>query len=228
METATVLRDLRLRLDQTDLADLPGRLLYSGVGTLKPGPIYLLGWNPGGDPDVEPDTPAEHLEKLERERVDWNEYLDGYWRPGGRVLGKGQAPMQKRVVHLLQGIGVEPRTICASNLIFMRSRGKDGLSQGDNLVRRCWLVHDFLLGIVRPKIVLSIGGNAVLDALLRKGAETGGRAAKASGHADWECQSVRARLGQHQVRIVSVPHLSRYAIDHHPDVVRWVRDQIAA
>jgi hypothetical protein len=30
-------------------------------------------------------------------------------------------------------------------------------------------------------------------------------------------------VGTQRMALVSVPHLARYAIDHHPDVVRWTR-----
>lgn len=226
MDIESTLRELCVRLKRTGLADSPGRLLYSGVGTLKPGLIYMLGWNPGGDPTVEPETVCQHLEKIKNERPDWNEYIDGYWRPGGRMLGRGRAPMQRRVVNLLRSINIEPRTVFASNLIFARSRDRDSIKNTEHLVQLCWQVHVFLLSIVRPRIILSIGGNAVLEELLRLGKEIGRRDMKESGHDRWICQAVDVRLDQPQVRIVAVPNLSRYAIDRHQDVLRWVKEQI--
>ena len=39
-------------LTQAHLLDSPGAVLYSGSATLKRGPVYLLGLNPGGAEDA--------------------------------------------------------------------------------------------------------------------------------------------------------------------------------
>lgn len=41
-----------------------------------------------------------------------------------------------------------------------------------------------------------------------------------AGHGDWICRSfdVPGRF-----RVIGVPHMSLYAIDHHPEVVEWIR-----
>ncbi len=31
--------------------------IYSGIATLAPGKVYMLGYNPGGDPEAENDSP---------------------------------------------------------------------------------------------------------------------------------------------------------------------------
>jgi len=226
MSTSDALSWLIHKLEETGLADTPGKLLYSGVGTLSPDRLYVLGYNPGGDPDAESDSPRVHLAKLARMSPDWNEYVDGAWRPGGRVYAPGDAPMQKRVRHLLTGLGLTVPAVCASNVIFARSRVSSGLSNQAQLAERCWPVHQFILGHVRPAGILSIGGGSVFDFISSHGRLLSAPERFQAGHATWECLAARVQLGTQNMAIVSVPHLARYAIDRHPEVIRWVRTKL--
>ena len=143
MPNGDTVSDLIRILEQTNLADRPGRLLYSGLGTLCPGRLYMLGDNPGGDPDAESDSPRTHLEALVRRSPDWNEYISGVWKPRGRVCAAGEAGMQRRVRDLLTNLGLPTQTVCASNLIFVRSQVSDGLGnrlERAHLARQCWPV----------------------------------------------------------------------------------------
>ena len=57
---------------------------------------------------------------------------------------KGDAPLQKRVIELLKGIDIDdPRTVCASNIIFKTSRSAADLCFG--LAGLCWPVHEAIL-----------------------------------------------------------------------------------
>jgi hypothetical protein len=47
-----------------DLGRRPGKVLYSGTATVKPGRLYLLGVNPGGSPEAEPQTIYDHPRSL--------------------------------------------------------------------------------------------------------------------------------------------------------------------
>lgn len=223
-----VLQQLADKLKATGLADRPGRLLYSGISTLAPGKLYMLGYNPGGDPAGESDSPKTHLEKLSRQRSDWNEYVDGCWRPAGRICAPGDAPMQRRVQHLLAGIGIPVRSVAASNVIFVRSRDAKSLEAPSQLAERCWPVHEFMLGVVQPSVILSIGGNLVFDFVRRKGRLLSPIRNFPSGHGDWQCQSARIGLGGAPMTLIAVPHLARYAINNYPNVIPWVRAQMAA
>lgn len=223
MTNSNVVSGLIQSLKETGLADMPGRLLYSGLGTLSPGRLYLLGHNPGGDPDTESDSPAAHLAKLVGKSPDWNEYIDGVWKPGGRVCAPGDAPMQKRVCHLLTGIGVPVRTICASNVIFVRSRVSSHLDNQAQLAERCWCVHQFILERVRPAGILSIGGRPVFEFIRNRGRLLSRPEKFQAGHGAWVCLAAQIQIGNRSMAIVSVPHLARYAIDRYPEAVHWVR-----
>lgn len=143
MDASDLVSGLIEKLEATGLADMPGKLLYSGIGTLCPGKIYVLGWNPGGDPSTESDSTKNQLIKLAREPSYWNEYIDGVWRPAGRICAPGDAPMQRRVQHLLTNIGLSVRSVCASNVIFVRSRVSSSLNNQAELAERraCPSIH---------------------------------------------------------------------------------------
>jgi hypothetical protein len=192
------------------ILDRSGEFLYSGVQTLRPGPIYLLGLNPGGDPKRHPDTVRDRLNELPHRR--WNSYLVGW---GGR--DPGTHPLQRSVRWLASELGVTLEDVCASNLIFVRS--PDERSSGfPDTAHKCWPVHLAILEVVRPRLVVTFGKspyNFLRDEL---GAESEATPFSA-GHATWQCRA----FGSGGIQIVGLPHLSVYAIHKHPNVGRWLR-----
>ena len=97
------------------LSGLSGKVFYSGRKAFSNScPIYLLGVNPGGSPDRHAEeTVASHTHLvLHAFPDDWSAYRDESWK--GSVPGTlGMAP---RVLHLLQGLGLSPGSVPASNL----------------------------------------------------------------------------------------------------------------
>jgi len=77
----------------TPILDPSGNILYSSCDTLRPGAVYLLGLNPGGDPHdprYQQQTIDSALQALPSKRE--NEYLDVSWREEGiRVAAPGSA-----------------------------------------------------------------------------------------------------------------------------------------
>lgn len=80
-----------------------------------------------------------------------NSYLQSW---NGRAAG--QAPLQRRVIWLLERLGLDPREVAASNPIFPRSREVAG-SEFGKLSRLCWPVHEQMLNIVLPQLVIAYG-----------------------------------------------------------------------
>ena len=134
--------------------DRSGNILYSSVDTLRPGSVYLLGLNPGGDARrLSWQTLRRMLKELPSKTK--NEYLDVSWQ--GRP--PGQSKLQRRVAELATMIGVDLRRVCAANLIFVRS--KDARSCGyPELAEVCWPVHQAILQAVRPKLVVCYGNSS--------------------------------------------------------------------
>src|SRR5437016_3951996 len=136
------------------LLDRSGNILYSAASTLRPGPVYLLGLNPGGDPTGH-ETIREMLERLPSRTA--NAYLDESWE---RQSCPGQAQLQQRVAWLLQQLGLQVRDVCASNLIFTRSKATAGAGYPQT-ADMCWPVHDTILDIVRPRLVVAYGNSSM-------------------------------------------------------------------
>jgi hypothetical protein len=202
------------------IAAQSGKILYSSIDTLKPGRLYILGLNPGGDPDrPEPShyTIAEALDRLATK--DENDYLDERWQgcpvPGGR-------PRQRRVQWLCNQLGHAPRTVCASNLIFIRSRQGNGCGFPRS-ADVCWPVHQSIIGIVRPRLILSFDSRVYGYV----GTRLGGMDFETietvpSGHGSWRCRRASLSLSYGPVHLVQLPHLSRYALDRNPHIVEWI------
>ena len=213
-------------LEATGLASRPGKVLYSGRQTLCPGKLYLLGHNPGGDPADEAETTRSDFSGLCDKRPDWNEYVDGAWRPRGRHCQSGAAPLQRRVAYMLAGLGLAVRNVCASNLIFVRSsRSVNDICHSQDFAELCWPIHEFILNIVQPQCIVTFGGE-VVNFVSSRCRLSGPEESFRSGHGSWECRYSCVVLQGRKTALISLPHLSRYAINHHPEVIRWMRSKI--
>jgi hypothetical protein len=209
------------------IATQSGKILYNSVDTLRPGRLYILGLkNPGGDPDrPEPShqTIADALDRLATK--DGNDYIDECWQgcrlPGGR-------PLQRRVQWLCNQLGHPPRTVCATNLIFIRSRQRNGCGFPLS-ADLCWPVHQSIIGIVRPRLILSFD-SLVYGYVGRRlaGADFGTIETVPSGHGNWQCRRATIPLSYGPVHLVQLPHLSRYAVDRKPTIVEWIRRILGA
>ncbi len=135
-----------------------GAVLYGGRASLRDGhaPIYVLGLNPGGDPEA---LAAETIERsIEnwrgREQDGWSAYVDERW--AGMPPGRGG--IQPELLHLFRGIGVDPRSVPASNLVFVRSRSEQELKgEMQSLMNACWPVHRTILRDLQIRTVVCLG-----------------------------------------------------------------------
>jgi hypothetical protein len=211
------------KLIQTGLAGRPGKLLYSGFEALCPGSIYLLGYNPGGEPDHETAPILSHV--ASETSTTRNEYLDAAWETRTRGFSAGKAHLQKRVQYLLAGLSLEIRSVCASNLIFVRSKSAQHLETPQQLAEQCWPVHQFILNIVQPDCIVSFD-KKVWEFILKYARNPSPIECIPAGHGNWTCLFSRISLDGKSMGLISLPHLSRYAIDHHPEVISWVRTKL--
>ena len=147
-----------------EILDDSGHFLYSSASTLRPGPIYLLGHNPGGSPTGrETESIRRSLNKLPNKET--NNYIDDSW--AGRPAG--QSPLQVRICWLLKNLGFDPREICASNLIFSRSVDASEIDF-EKLANICWPVHEKILDVVSPELIIAFGnsGNSPYNYLKKR------------------------------------------------------------
>jgi len=145
------------RLVPDRLSGRSGSVFYSGRTAFgAESPLYVLGLNPGGDPAIQVDaTVGRQVDSVLRElRPDWCAYLDEAW--GNRRAGAH--PLQRRVVHVLENVGLDPRAVPASNVTFLRSRrGNDLPEPFEVLAATCWPFHDAVIGQLSIGTVLCFG-----------------------------------------------------------------------
>lgn len=200
-----------------------GYVLYSDAKSLQPCPVYLLGHNLGGSPKDQADaTVRASLEELPGKTL--NNYLDEAWTTASqRSWSKGQAPLQRWVVWLLQQLGLSPRSVPCSNLIFVRSIGVSGSSFRE-LSDLCWVVHEQIIDIVVPTLLLVFGNSDPSPySYLSERLGSTNESSCESGHGNWLCRS----FGSRDYTVVGLPHLSRYNVIGKHDVVRWIKKQSA-
>lgn len=181
----------------TPLLDESGSVLYSACHTLRRGDIYFLGLNPGGSGGG---TIAESLAALSRKKS--NAYIDESWSNARGRFEPGCHPLQLSASGLFSALGVPIQRVCASNLIFTRSRGECGAGYPEN-AEICWPVHELVLSIVQPSTIITFGRQPFDFIAAKLKIDRDGDIP--SGHGSWRC---RAGRNPAKVCLVGLPHLS--------------------
>lgn len=134
-----------------------GAVLYNGWDTLRSNNgLYIMGFNPGGDPDKIKTSVMESLEISDN----YCSYWDECWRKSCQEDCKehrGGSRHQERVRSLAQVLGCDIRETPAVNAVFLRSKNQNDLDASWELFKKCWPVHEVFLGIARPSIILCLG-----------------------------------------------------------------------
>ncbi|WP_295322027.1 hypothetical protein [uncultured Sphingopyxis sp.] len=137
-----------------------GAVFYSGRAAFsRPSPLYVLGLNPGGSPTKQAD------ETIQRDINSYSDPSKEYWSRYADESWRGRAPgtygMQPRVLHLLSSLGFDPRTVPASNVVFVRTPREASL-EGEKLalLEACWPVHHAVIQHLRINTLLCFGGTS--------------------------------------------------------------------
>ncbi len=199
--------------------DKPGGILYSSHETIRPGSVYFLGLNPGGcgGPKL-----SERIENLLSQ--EGNVYLDEAWQNEAALYESGQAPLQKRAVWLLENIDFEPRNVLSSNLIFIQSKDESGVSFLQD-ANDCWPVHEALLSIVRPRLILAYGNSKFSPYSYIHSIYGGQQCYAPSGHGNWSLKGFNAKIAGSDVFVAGIPHLSRYDPIGKQQVLNWIKNK---
>jgi hypothetical protein len=201
------------------ISRLPGTILYSSSDTLKRGDVYLLGFNPGGS---DGNILSHGIDQLIGRTQ--NAYLDEAWENGNGSWAAGEAPLQKNIIWLLTELNLNPRDVCASNLIFLQSREASGISY--DIAKVCWPVHEAILEIVQPQVIITFGNSEVSPyAFLKQMLNGSGGSFEPSGHGTWQLKSFEAKVNDRNIRVIGLPHLSRYSPKGKPNVSKWLKMQ---
>lgn len=217
-------------LDEAQLSNLPGRVLYSGLHTLTVGQLYILGFNPGGDPD-DPlaTTLSADLETLRSGKRD-NAYISEDWGSAA-----GEAPFQKRIRWLATLFDTRIEDVCGSNLIFCKSKTSWDVPYPD-YAAKCWPVHELILDVVTPRFVVAIGNgekrsafsylrskiSAPIDNQDDQGVQT-----ISSGHPRFQLKAFRGTYNGRPLVVIGLPHLSYYPLTS-PLMANCVENFVAA
>jgi len=156
-----------------------------------------------------------------------NEYLDEWWENNARRYCKGKAPLQRRITWLFEQLGYGIRKICASNLIFIKSEKVTDISFFD-LADICWPIHQEILEIVKPKIIITFGNSEASPYAYMKRKMPNVKEQKPikSGHGCWKCKSFVADFDHRQIFVAGLPHMSRYSPIDRDHVIKWLKSML--
>lgn len=200
------------------LLDRPGSILYSSHETLRPGDAYVLGYNPGGSAG----SPIQmSIDELLTKTT--NAYLDEKWEHKNRVWPEGEAPLQKNMKWIVESLGLCLREVCTSNLIFFQSPKASDINS--ELADQCWPVHRAIIAIIKPKIIIAFGNNAVDSPYAYLHARFGGTEESIpSGHGDWKVKGFKSYIDGHPLYMAGLPHLSRYSAIGKNYIIDWLSE----
>lgn len=218
-------REVTACLDQRYCQNL-GYVLYSSALTLKPGLAYFMGANPGGEGESGHTIRADLDYWLHRVAGKDCSYLDWSWNDA--KYEPGQHPIQRNLQLIAKALGLNIRDVAGSNLVF-RATQRQSEVDFNKEAEVCWPVHEVILRIVDPKVVVVFGNGAVspyefLHNMAREDCEV------LNGHRpSWcslrQCKAFRGKLCGKQRIVLGLPHLSRFNVqrDNNGDVLDWVK-----
>jgi len=157
----TVHREVTAALESipTRLLSQSGKVFYSGRAAFSgPSDLYILGLNPGGDPQAQAaETIDADLARFWEGPAWWSDYADESWH-GAPPGTWGMAP---RILHMLASLKLDPRAVPASNVIFVRSSTEATLQANKEvLLQACWPVHRAVIDALGIRVVICFGGTA--------------------------------------------------------------------
>lgn len=200
-------------IDPTDFAELvdpgllslSGSVFYSGRAAFSgSSSAYILGLNPGGSPTRQADeTIGKDLHDWLHGPALWSAYADESWE--GKPAGTHG--MQPRILHLLRKLGLDPRRVPASNVVFVRSSTEATLAdQKNELLRLCWPVHSAVIDRLKIRSIICLGGTAGSWTRSMLGANIQVESWRETNSRGWQCAAHKNGRG---LRVVTLTHPGR-------------------
>jgi hypothetical protein len=200
------------------LLEESGTILYSSSATLTRGKYYFLGINPGG-PAEGTSTIQNSLDNLKTQTE--NAYVHESWcRHGECKQCVGRHPLQQNYRALFDGVGEDLESVCASNLIFKRSKGEKDAG-GWKTAQDCWPVHMQIIEIVQPRAIITFG-KLPFD-FIHQELEGAALELEQAGHGSWTWRRSTLQQGQ---KLIGLPHLSRYALRNNTQVLDHINSYL--
>jgi hypothetical protein len=201
-----------------DILNKSGAVLYNGWSSLADGRLYVMGLNPGGDPEEIGKSVVESLGEVEEDHSE----LGKEWSKSHR----GLHPLQKRVIELLKifwkerDIEEEKKKVFWTNAIFLRSINANILSTPLELWDMCWPIHQYFLSIIKPEIILCLGNGERLSAFSMIRSKSEGspstcfcdpktKTFRDGKHFDATLPIMKGTIS---TKVVGVPHPSRFPV----------------
>lgn len=207
--------DIAAEFSREELA-AGGKIFYNGPAAFRPGRFCIYGLNPG-IPKPGRVTEGQSLQ----ENISDFPSKNGNDNYGSIDKSDKPSPLQRRFRTIVDDYlyGERPETVVTTNIIFRRSRSLSDLGMPfEQAAARCWPIHERILNIVRPRLILAFGSGFHsaywwLSGQMPEKFCTGWRAEErrlASGHGGWKVCCVRGTLMGRPTTLVGMPHLGRY------------------
>ncbi len=187
------------------LRDRSGSVLHSAEATLRPGGIYFIGINPGGeDLGVDGQMPLIH-ESLAMSRMGCNAF-DQDWSRENAGYAPGQAKMQRSFKHIAARLGKAYGDIPATNLTFTRSRSVALHPGMASELGHCLRVHARFLDVIRPHTIWLMGSTGEIGRAMRL--RVAPEDWRPSGYHNWAIGRGEVDFCGKTYRLCHTPHLS--------------------
>ena len=201
------------------ILDMPGTILYSSHETIRPGRLYLMGLNPGGKSTPGSPTIHDGIESMLVNRE--NAFLDQAWGENANAK-EGEAPLQKRIKWVIETLGEDLREVLSTNLVFSQTPNSKEIPAGQAKI--CWPVHEALLGIVQPSLILTYGNGANSPYSFVHSIYGGEQDYTPCGHGSWSIKRFKTVIDGRPTTVIGFPHFSYY----HPQTKKGVEDWLKA
>lgn len=143
---------------KTNILNQSGSVFYNGYATLlNPNGVYLIGLNPGGDPESITNTISKSLDELWEEmdkgiNAYANAYLDENWNK------RGKSAFQKNAADAFKKLHLCLRETCGSNIIFQRTKSKEDIFDIETTRNAYVHCHDYIINeILNPSVIIAVG-----------------------------------------------------------------------
>lgn len=196
--------------------NLKGRCFYSTLNTLCQGKYYILGYNPGGNPDNYEQNIFEDFQQWPQTMM--NAYLDEEW--GSKI---GQAPLQKNVQVLCDTLKVDTGEVFAANLIFAASENMKKLKGcvADDFKP----VHEAIINIIQPEVIFTFGMATYREfKRLFSFDEKAAVACSKYQKLNWKCYLSERQINKKEIMLVGFPHFSFYPLRNDKKILEWVQE----
>jgi hypothetical protein len=151
-----------------DDARKSGTAMQNGWSSLRPGKLYVMGFNPGGNPQAIKRNIGDSIQDLGNSYSAFTDecWIENHDEDCSLEECKSKARHQRTVCSLVNVLHPEfnVRDVFATNAIFMRSKYQDTLKGPRELWEKCWPVHQLFISIVLPRVIVCLGNGERLSA----------------------------------------------------------------